>query len=88
MTKLEELLAATARNLEDPLLTPIQVAKRLGVSAASVRRWIRDESLASEPHGPKRRRVRTSVVDALSPRSTRNISEQDAHCVQNAHTMP
>jgi excisionase family DNA binding protein len=67
--------------MNDPLLTPAQAAKRIGVSHATVCRWLRDGAIQSEPRGPKRRLIKTSVVDALTPRSTCNNS---VHISQDA----
>lgn len=55
---------------DDPLLTPAEAAKRIGVSHATVCRWLREDAIAYEPIGPKRKRIRASVVAALSPCST------------------
>lgn len=50
---------------EDPLLTPQQVAKQLGVCTETVKRWMRNDAIAFEIVGPyRRRRVRQSVVEA------------------------
>lgn len=63
---------------DDPLLTAEIAARRIGVSPATVRRWIREGDVQSEPIGPKRRRIRASIVDRLAPK----ISGQNA---QTAH---
>lgn len=61
-----------ARRSDDPLLTPAQAAKRIGVSASTVRRWMKEDAISYEPRGPKRKLLRLSVVESLSPRSPKH----------------
>jgi len=47
----------------DPLLSASEAAKRLGVAAGTIRRWIREGAIVFVSIGPhKRKRVRLSVV--------------------------
>lgn len=50
---------------DDPLLTPSQAAKRLGVCTETIKRWMQKGVLVYERYrGNRYRRVRQSVVDA------------------------
>jgi excisionase family DNA binding protein len=50
---------------DDPLLKPKDAAARLGVTAETIRRWIRKKAIPYVELGPNRRkRIRQSVVDA------------------------
>jgi excisionase family DNA binding protein len=87
--QIDELMATVARNAEDPLLTPIAASKRIGVSPATVRRWIRDGAMASERIGPTRRRVRASVVDAMAPKRDvpRETNTHETDAMRETHTL-
>jgi excisionase family DNA binding protein len=51
---------------DDPLITPEQAAKRLGVSAETIRRWMRKGVIRYVEIGPyRRKRIRASAADAL-----------------------
>ncbi len=74
MASLEELLARAPRNGDDPLLTASAAAKRIGVCAATVRRWIAGGLVETEPRGPKRKLVRLSSIDRFeAPRPARRL---------------
>jgi excisionase family DNA binding protein len=88
MDRLNEYLNSQPRNGDDPLLTATAAAKRIGVSTETVRRWIKSGDVLSEPVGPKRRKVRASVVERIAPRSTRNNYPQDTQNGQNGRTTP
>lgn len=68
MSSIESILNNAPRNGDDPLLTPEIAARRIGVSPETVRRWIRNDEISYENIGPHRKRIRASVVDALSPK--------------------
>jgi excisionase family DNA binding protein len=73
VSSLDEIFSHAPHHGDDQLLTPAEAAKRIGVSHATVCRWLRDDAIPYEPIGPKRKRIRASVAASLSPRSTRNI---------------
>ncbi len=63
--------------MTERLLTTAQVAHAVGVHPETVRRWVRDGSLACERVGPARLiRVRMSVLARFFPLDALNITQQ------------
>lgn len=66
MRSIEDIIAESGYDPDDPLLLPSEAAVRLRVSPETVRRWIRLNQIPSVPIGPhKLPRVRASVVAKL-----------------------
>lgn len=76
MRSLDDIIAASGHDPDDPLLTPSDAAVRLCVSPETVRRWIREKRVPSVPIGPHQRpRLRASVVAALLAGVARGTAE-------------
>lgn len=83
---LDELIASSGYDPNDPLLTSAQAAAVLCVSQETIRRWMRKGALRYELIGPggRLRRLRRSVVRAfhVDP-SERSTTSNGTHNTQN-----
>jgi excisionase family DNA binding protein len=68
-------------DFDDPLIRPSEAARRIGVSAETVWRWLRKGAITYEQIGPFRRKmIRRSVVDAQRtsvPRESDTLNTSD-----------
>lgn len=63
---------------DDPLLTPKEAAKRIGVCTETVKRWMRNGAIPYEVFRRSRyRRVRQSVIDAQLEAVSRETTSGD-----------
>lgn len=82
---LDELIASSGYDPNDPLLTATQAAAVLCVSPETIRRWMRKGALRFEMIGPEKRlrRIRRSALSDVhvdsSDRSTNTNNAQSAH---------
>lgn len=76
---IEELIASSGYDPDDPFLSTEQAAAVLNVSQETVRRWLRKGAIPYKRMGQRLFRIKRSAVERFAEGSTPNIDTHNTH---------